>query len=213
MGGFKPQGSQNIGATIGANILRDNIGGVLTTQPTAKYASGARCIIRINGKPLAFAFQVSWKIETAQTEIRTIDDYLPYEFAPKLISVEGSLSGWHIPGEGASAMLLQSDALSFLFHRYIQIEVRDSATDALLFFTNKAVIVSRSEDFKTGSLANVTLSWKAIGWKDERNPDFPEAYNGVTAAAEKEQTRLQQNLNKLPIQTPPSIPTPKIVFA
>ena len=122
-------------ARAGTGLIRESgAGEVFSTKPRAKFASGARTIVRINGKPLAFAFQVQWQIETKQTEIRTIDDYLPYEFAPSIVSVSGSLSGWHIPGEGATQQNIQSNVLSFLFHQYITIEVRDSATDALLFF-------------------------------------------------------------------------------
>jgi hypothetical protein len=151
--------------------LNSQISGIFSTKPTAKYASGARTIIKINGRVAAFAFGVSWRINTQVTEIQTIDDYFPYELAPQRITVEGTISSLHVPGQSAGTELWQSDAINFLFQQYIIIEVRDS-TDQLLFYTNKAMITSRAEDIRVDSLSNVQLSWRAIGFQDERKPEL-----------------------------------------
>lgn len=168
-----PSGFNNRPA-IGQQIL-DNVtgqaSGIFSTKPTARYASGARCILKVNGKISAFAFGVSWRINTLQTEINTIDDYLPYELAPQRITVEGTISALHIPGNSPGSELWRADVLSFLKQKYISIEVRDVVTDDILFFTTKAAITSQSEDFKVDQLANITLSFKAIGFRDERKPE------------------------------------------
>ena len=161
-------------ADIAENAL-SNFGGVFSLKPVAKYASGARTTLRVNGKIIGFAFGISWTINTTQTEIRTVDNYSPYEYAPKHVDVSGSISMLHIPGASATYELIQADITSFLVHRYITIEVRDSATDELLFFTNKAVITSKAENIGVDSLANVVLQFKAIGWKDEREPETMDA--------------------------------------
>jgi hypothetical protein len=160
-----------------ANNAASNVAGVFSTKPSARYASGARCTLKINGKVSGFAFGVSWKISTAVTEIQTIDDYFPYELAPQRVSVEGSLSALHIPGQSAGTELWQPDAINFLFQQYIAIEVRDSATDQLLFYTDKAMITSRAEDIRVDSLSSVQLSWRAIGFQDERKPELAQGAN------------------------------------
>lgn len=167
--------------------LNSNISGIFSTRPTAKYASGARTILKINGKVVGFAFGVSWRIQTAVTEITTIDDVFPVELAPQRIQVEGALSMMHIPGISAGTELWQPDALNFLFQQYITIEVRDTS-DQLLFYTSKAMITSRAEDIRVDSLANVTLSWKAIGFQDERRPELAEgAVGSSNSQGEKKQ--------------------------
>lgn len=109
-------------------------------------------------------------------EITTIDNYLPHELAPSRIEVNGTISAFRIPGSGPGAMKMQTDMLSFLQQRYIDIEVRDSQSDNLIFKTNKALITRRSESMKTGSLADMSLEFRAIGFVDERaNPDKPTA--------------------------------------
>lgn len=155
------------------NLISGNIGGILSTRPQAKYASGARTVLRINGKPAAFAFGISWRISTIGRELDTIDNIMPEEIVPTKIKVDGHISALHIPGLGAGAQLWQPDVMSFLFHQYITIEVRDSATNELLFFAPKAMITNRQEDIRVDQLANVSLSFIAIGYRDERNPSYP----------------------------------------
>lgn len=170
--------------------VASNVAGVFSTKQSAKYASGARTILKINGKVVGFAFGVSWRIQTAATEITTIDDYFPHELAPQRVTVEGSLSALHIPGQSAGTELWQADALNFLFQQYITIEVRDTS-DQLLFYTSKAMITSRQEDIRVDQLSNVQLSWRAIGFQDERRPELA---NGVQTKAQNKQpqSRLQQ---------------------
>ena len=168
--GFTNEGS--VGADIADNILSQTTG-LFSTKPTAKYTSGARTTLKINNQLIGFAFNISWRIITDNTEIKTIDDYMPYEFVPNRIMVEGTLGAFHIPGAGASAQLIQANVLSFLFHKYITIEVRDSATDEILFLTNRAVVVSRSEDLSSERLGQTQLTWRAIGWEDEIKPALP----------------------------------------
>lgn len=166
----------NILDSLGANLL-DNVSSVISTKPTAKYSSGARCVLKVNNKICGFAFGVSWRINTIHSEINTIDEYTPYELAPQRVTVEGTISALHIPGQSATTELWQADVLSFLFNKYMSLEVRDSQTDQLLFAANKVMIVSKAEDIRVDALSQVTLSWKAIGWQDERKPEFPKGYN------------------------------------
>ena len=168
MSGFnnRPNAAQRVSDNVAGNVS-----GVFSTKSSARYASGARTILKINGKISGFAFGISWKITTQVTEIQTIDDYFPYELAPQRISVEGTISALHIPGQSAGTELWQPDMLNFLFQQYVTIEVRDT-TDALLFYTTQAMITSRSEDIKVDALSNVQLSWRAIGFKDERKPEI-----------------------------------------
>lgn len=169
-----------------------NVAGILSTRPSARYTSGARTILKVNNKICGFAFGISWNITTAVTDIMTLDDYLPYEMAPQRIMVTGTISALHIPGTSAGTELWQGDVLAFLFHRYITIEVRDVNTDDILFLTTKAVITSRSEDLKVDQLGSVQLSFKAIGYRDEKDPD-PNIATDSGAA-----NPLVKALNKLP---------------
>jgi hypothetical protein len=161
-----------------------NTQSILTFKPSAKFASGARTIIRMNNQLVGFAFGITWNVSTIADEIYTIDDPMPHEIAPNKISVSGTLSAFHIPGYGASVKFLQANVLSFLFQKYICIEARDSATDWLLLYVPQAMVVNRSENVQSESLNTFTLSWKAIGWQDEYEPNgYPKNYNKTAAEA------------------------------
>ena len=96
------------------NVVGGNLSGIFSTRPTAKYVSGARCILRINGKLVGFAFGISWRIDTSYKEITAIDNPLPEELMPRRMMVQGSISALHIPGQTPATNLWQPDVLSFL---------------------------------------------------------------------------------------------------
>lgn len=165
------------GDNIAKSLINNVAGGassILSIKPMAKFLSGARCILKVNGRIIGFAFAISWDIRTHVTEINTIDDYLPYELAPQRVEVSGAISGFRIPGSGPGQTLLQADVESFIHQRYIDIEVRDSQTDNLIFLTTKAMITSRTENIKIDQLADMTMAFKAIGYRDERDPSIPD---------------------------------------
>jgi hypothetical protein len=184
----------NVTNRLGDN-LTSQVAGIFSTRPSAKYASGARTILKINGRVVGFAFGISWRINTQTTDINTIDDYFPVEIAPQRVTVEGSISALHIPGVSAGTELWQPDALNFLFQQYITIEVRDS-TDQLLFYTSKAMITSRSEDIRVDQLASVQLTWRAIGFQDERKPELAEGAN-VKQESAQPKSRLSSPISDL----------------
>jgi hypothetical protein len=168
-GNNKLDNSPSVIERVGQNAA-SNFEGILSLKPIAKYLSGARCTLRINGKIVGFAFGITWNITTEVTEVNTIDDYLPYELAPSRITVNGTISNFRVPGSGPGISLIQTDVLNFLHQRYVEIEVKDSQTDNLIFLTRKALITSRNESIKSDSLATMTLNFKAIGYADERIP-------------------------------------------
>ncbi len=161
---------KDVGQDIIENVVRQGTG-LISSRPNARFVTGARTILKVNNQLFGFAFSVSWRITTDVIDITTIDDYLPYEFAPRRISVEGTLSSFRIPGRGPTAEVMQASVLSFPFHKYISIEVRDSVSNALLFYTDKAVITTRAEDISNENLTSVSINWKAIGWKDDNGEE------------------------------------------
>jgi hypothetical protein len=165
------------------NNILSNVSGVLSTRPNAKFMSGARCTLKVNGQIVGFAFGISWTINTTVTEVNTIDDYLPYELAPQRVTVEGTISALHIPGTSPGTQNWQANVLSFLFQPYISIQAQDSATQQIIFATDKAVIITRSEELRVDQLSNVTLRWRAIGFIDEQTPQPLNNYNQPLSAA------------------------------
>jgi hypothetical protein len=166
------------GVTDLANDLVDSsLGSLSPLNNFGRYLTGSRAIIKLNDELFGFAFGVSFNISTANDEIWTIDDWTPFELAPKRISVDGTLSMFHIPGKGPTRELVQANVLSFLFHKYITIEIQDQTTGQKIFETRKAVITSRRQSINAGELSKIELTWKSIGWIDELTPFYPQGYD------------------------------------
>jgi hypothetical protein len=136
--------------------------------------SGARTVLKINGRVVGFAFSVSWSIQTDAREIYTIDDVLPHEIAPTKILVEGTLGLLQIPGRSPQNERIQSDSLAFLSNKYITIEIRDSSSDQLIFKADKAIVTNQQSQINADDMATTTLNWKAVGWQAETPPQPPE---------------------------------------
>jgi hypothetical protein len=169
------------GATSGLadNLLNSAIGAASPLNNFGRYMSGARAIIKVNDQLFGFAFGVNFNIETAHEENRTIDEYIAYELMPTRVSVSGTLSMFHVPSKGPTKQLVQANALSFLMHKYITIEISDQTTGQTIFKTHKAVITSKSQSLQAGELSTIQLNWKALGWIDEMmNPDYPKGADG-----------------------------------
>lgn len=168
----KIDASQGVVNKIGENVW-SNFDGILSIKPIAKYFSGARCTLKMNGRIIGFAFSITWEVRTEVTPINTIDNYESYELAPRRVEVHGSIGAFRIPGSGPGNLLLQPDVLNFLHQKYVEIEVRDSQSDNILFYTSKAMITSRNENVRTDDLSRMSLEFVAIGFLDDRDPTKP----------------------------------------
>jgi hypothetical protein len=167
-----------IKAGVAEGFLDSATGALSPLNNFGRYFTGSRAIIKVNDKLFGFAFGVTYNIRTSVTEINTIDDWTPYELAPQRITVDGTLNMFHVPNKGPTREFVQANVLSFLFHKYVTIEIRDQTTNALIFKTNKAVITSKTQNISAGELSTIVLNWKAIGWVDELTPFYPSGHNG-----------------------------------
>jgi hypothetical protein len=165
-----------------SGLIDSAVGAISPFNNFGRYLTGSRAIIKLNDKLFGFAFGVTFNIQTTADEINTIDDWTPYELAPKRIVVSGTLSMFHIPGKSPTRELIQANVLSFLFHKYITIAISDQTTGQVLFETKKAVITGRRQSIQAGEMSEITLEWKSIGWADEMSPGYPGGYDGASSA-------------------------------
>ncbi len=152
------------------DLIGSALGPMQIFRPIGKYMTGARAIIKVNGKLAGFAFNISWSVNTSYQEIHEIDNFLPYELAPQVISVSGTIGMFHIPGQGPAAEGIMPNVLSFLHHKYISIEVQDQSTGNIILNITKAVITNKQQALNAGEVSQINLSFKAIGWSDDQPP-------------------------------------------
>lgn len=173
--------SSTVGGATGAlaeQLVNSAVGAMSPLNNYARYMTGARAIIKVNGKLFGFAFGVNYNINTAADEVWTIDDWTAYELAPQRITITGTMGLFHIPGKGPTQELVQANVLSFLMHKYITIEITDQTTGQKIFKTERAMITSKSQTLQAGDISTIQLNWKAIGWLDELTPKYPDGADG-----------------------------------
>lgn len=194
------RGIEGTVATGVQDAIAANGGGLITTRQNAKYLSGARTVIKVNDRVFGFCFAVSWDIETDYTEIRTIDNPMAYELGPRRVSVSGTLSSWVLPGQSPQAEVIQSDAFSFIFNRYITIEVSDSATGSLIFKTDRAMIVRSVGNSQPDALSRMELQWRAVDWQNEQKPEYPETDGESTSGNDRFDPGFDDEFNSITLR-------------
>ena len=161
-------------AGAAGNAISDIVDSGLTSisplNDVGRYMTGLRAIIKVNDKLFGFAFGVSINIKMDTEEIWTIDRVTPYELAPRKTIATGTIGLFHVPGRDPSSQNVHPSILSFLFHRYISIEVSDQTTGEMIFKTNKAMVVNRSQRIDVESISTIQLEWVAIEWENEVTP-------------------------------------------
>ena len=155
------------------SLVNSALGAISPFNNFGRYFTGSRAVIKVNDKLFGFAFGVTFNIQTEAEEVNTIDDWTPYELAPSRIRVTGTLSMFHVPGKSPTRQLVQANALSFLFHRYITIDISDQTTGQKIFKTEKAIVTGRRQTIQSGEISTIILDWKAIGFIDDINPFWP----------------------------------------
>lgn len=113
---------------------------------------------------------MDYDISTTATEIRGIDNTLPLEIAPEMITVSMNLRVYRTPDNdpvidkvaplGSSA----SAHTEFVKTPYISVELRDKVTDKTVIFLPRAWVVRRSGSIEAESLLTETWSIKSIGY-------------------------------------------------
>lgn len=171
MAGEFPQ-SRNV-LSRGFNDVTGTLNAQAAGNGQFKYLTGSRAIIKVNGKLAGFAFAANINIQTDQRDVNEIDNYVPYELAPRRTTVTGTLGMFHIPGKGPTAEGYMGNVLSFLMKRYVTIEIRDRTTNNLIFKTDRAAITGRQQSIMAGEQSTITLSFRAIDWEDEVEPKKP----------------------------------------
>lgn len=153
-----------------ADIASSGLTSISPLNDVGRYMTGLRAIIKVNDKLFGFAFGVSINIKMDTEEIWTIDRVTPYELAPRKTIATGTIGLFHVPGRDPSRQNVHPSIFSFLFHRYISIEISDQTTGETIFKTDKAMVVNRSQNIDVENLSTIRLEWVAIEWENEATP-------------------------------------------
>lgn len=133
-------------------------------------SSGARALIRVNGKALAVALDFRWSINIQATEVRTIDTNLPWDIAPNQIQISGTLNQIMDPSDTLEAHALFPTLQSAVHMPLTEIEVLDK-TGASLFLA-RGMFTSCQGQVSRGQLSTISCGFQGSLYQHNVAQDF-----------------------------------------
>lgn len=135
------------------------------------FLTGARCVLKMRGKIIGFAFGISYQIRIEQRPNFVIDSIYPVEIYPWRVNVNGQVFNFRLMGLSATKMRLQPTYDNVLISKYVTIEIYNKDTDvpnnlSPIITFDKAMIVDRSESYSSESVVQTSLTFTSIGWSD-----------------------------------------------
>lgn len=153
-----------------------------------EYSSGGRAKILINGNTIGAALDMSYSISANMTEVRTIDQFLPWEIVPGQMTIKASLRRIVHPDRSLGGDALYSTIQAYLHQPYASIEVRDLL--GTVQFYAKGMFTDIQSNLQAGQITVEGVSFVGYYWREnvrqEYNPE-PES------AIDKLKNRFSQN--------------------
>lgn len=154
-----------------------------------QYSAGSRSYISVKGQPLAVCMNMSWSIDTAYEEIRTIDTQLPWDVSLGQITIRANLSQIIDPNTSAESQAIFSTMAATMHQPFVTLEVYDKL-GARLFYS-KGMFVSMNSTVPVNGLSTRSVSFVGMVYAHNVNQAF-EPYS-----PDSKKTSLTDDLNKL----------------
>ncbi len=133
-----------------------------------RLVSGASVTLYVNGKPFGIAEVIDWVIDTPVKEIHGLDQPEPYELAPTVAKVSGTLRVYRIQREGGAEGAGLAAPISQLPRaRYFTMQLIERDSEAVLFQTDRALVTRQAWKAAVKSIVQGTISFVAIGASNE----------------------------------------------
>lgn len=135
-----------------------------------EFGTGSRAKLLINGKTIGAALQVSYSVSANITEVRTIDQFLPWELVPGQMSIKASLRRVVTPNRTLGGDALYTTMQAYLHQPYASIEIRDRLGN--LQFYAKGMFTDMQCDIQAGQLTVEGVSFVGYYWRENVRQDF-----------------------------------------
>lgn len=153
---------------------------------TPYYLTGARCFIRIGGKPIGVCQDFRWNVSYAATPIQTIDTNIPWDIDVGQVNIQATLNKIYDPMKGPEAEGLFSIMAASVHQPMVEIQVIYQAPDLLpkndvkfsndsvdfSMFLAKGMFVSISGNATIGQMSNLSASFVGVTYQNYASQGF-----------------------------------------
>jgi len=128
----------------------------------------AQVVCYINGKIYGKVTGFSFNSSTPKKEIRGIDSAEPYELAPTITSLSGTVNVLRLIGDGG----IEGDQIGESFEnvineRYFTLLLIERQRNTILFKADQCSVVSQSWDIPAKGICSGSISFIGITWQNE----------------------------------------------
>lgn len=162
------------------DLLPDSLGNQITSlkkdennpkrHTLPKYASGARTLIRIGGKPIGVALDFKWSVSAQATEVRTIDTNLPWDLVPNQIMIAGTLNQIMDPLDSLEKYAIFSTMQAMIHQPLVELQLLDVQGVSIVLMRGMFTGVSGS--MSHGQLMNISANFQGVLWQHNVAQEF-----------------------------------------
>lgn len=128
-----------------------------------RIATGASVVLYVNGKVLARCLGISWEVATGAAPIHALDSQEPYELAPRMVRVTGTIQLYRLERDGGAEGAGLTVPLTALPRgKYVALLVMDRRTESVFFQADKAMITSQRWNAPIKGIVSGTVSFEAL---------------------------------------------------
>lgn len=135
-----------------------------------EFSTGARAKLLINGKTIGAALQASYSVSASVTEVRTIDQFLPWEIVPGQVTIKANLRRIVNPNRTLGGDALFTTMQAYLHQPYASLEIRDRLGN--LQFYAKGMFTDLQCDIQAGQLTVEGVTFVGYSWRENVNQEF-----------------------------------------
>ena len=150
-------------------------------------SSGARARLTINGKTIGAALDVSYSVTANITEVRTIDQFLPWEIVPGQMAIKANLRRIVDPNRSLGGDGLYTTMQAYLHQPYAAIEIRDKLGN--LQFYAKGMFTDIQANIQAGQMSVEGASFVGYYWRENVKQDYAPEPEGATDFLKKKFTQ------------------------
>lgn len=130
--------------------------------------TGAKVFLYVNGRPYGRCADFRWNSDTPARSIRGIDSMEPFELAPTVSNVSGSMTIYRLSNDGgAEGAGLVAPVSELSREKYASMMLIERNTNQVLFRTDFVKLTGQSWSAPARGYVMGNLSFEAIGYSNE----------------------------------------------
>jgi len=140
-------------------------------MPKSRLLSSAKIVCNINGISVGRVKSFRWSSNTPKRKILGLDCATPFELAPTISEITGSLALWRtVLDGGVEGIGMAAQSSQMIRERYFTLTLVDRSTGAVVFRAQFCSVENQSWDIPERGLIQGVVNFSGLHWNNECRP-------------------------------------------